>query len=453
MSLGERVYYFKVLFKCDNYLVYLYEYMTIKSINLSFISLKQSSNLQIDSPSDMLKELFLSFQHKFYSDQYNYVTINAIQQNTEALEANINKLVAKYARDFPELNKIKSFLSLLPNDHYFIIINGRLEDTHAFLQYFSYLEKHHEKHGIRIERSIDSLNWGTLPQLYNINIYGHQRKRIGTWRKDLRVCRFCSGKSGEINYYNKKVTFNKDAHAFSHALGNNHVILNEECDACNERFGAHKGIEISLIALLKMFRAIHGLKGKNGTKIVDGENFTLWADGKSIEINYNGNILEELCLKEIELELILKDRFIPQNIYRCLCKFVLSVIHSDDIKFFTQTIKWINYGFHATKLPKIAFLQDASFFDPQPTLIFFQRKKEDSDIPFMVGEFHYADIIYVFPIPFCEKDKEDFIAQDDYELLWNKFNQIRSNRNWQYLDYSSIEELPIICNFTLAHEP
>ena len=150
--------------------------------------------------------------------------------------------------------------------------------------------------------------------------------------------------------------------------------------------------------------------------------------------------------------MILKDKFIPQNIYRCLCKFVLSVIHSDYIKFFTNTIEWINYSFHATELPKIAFLQDASFFNPQPTLMFFQRKKEDDNIPFMIGEFHYADIIYVFIIPFSEKDKKDFIAQDDYELFWNEFNQIRANRSWKYIDYSSTEQFPVVCNFTLTRE-
>jgi len=425
--------------------------MTIKPINLTFISLKQNSHLLIDSQLEMFRDLMLVFEHEIILDQ-DMDLLGVLLQNTERLGKGIDSIISKYAKNFPELHKIKSFLSILPNDNFFIIKNGRLEDTNAFLQYFSYLEKHHEKYGISIERSVDTLDWGTLPQLYNITMFGHQRERIGTWRKDLRVCRFCAGKIGDINRYNKKVTFNNDAHAFSHALGNTNVILYEECDACNERFGSDTGIEFSLIALLKMFRAIHGLKGKNGLKAVDGENFTLWADRESIKINYDGNILEELNLEKLELKLVLKDKFIPQNIYRCLCKFILSVINSDDIKFFTKTIEWINYSFDATELPKIALLQDASFFNPRPILIFFRRKNEDDNIPFMIGEFHYADIIYVFIIPFSEKDKKGFIDQDDYELSWNKFNQVRANRSWEYIDYSSTEQFPIVCNFTLTRE-
>lgn len=323
--------------------------MHSKPINLSFISLRQINHLQINAQLGMFKDLMLVFEHEFIPDQNKYL-LEAVQQNTERLNTGIDGIISKYAKNFPELHKVKSFLSLLPNGHFFVIMNGRLEDTNACLQYFSYLEKHHEEHGIRIERSIDTLDWGALPQMYNIAMYGHQRERIGTWRKDQRVCRFCSGKIGETNRFNKEVTFNNNAHAFSEALGNKNVILYEECDACNERFGSDTGIEFSLIALLKMFRAVYSLRGKNGMKAVDGENFTLWADGESIDIKYDGNILEELELEKLNLELVLKDKFIPQNIYRCLCKFVLSVVDSDDIEFFskllngsTTTLMQLNY--------------------------------------------------------------------------------------------------------------
>lgn len=94
-------------------------------------------------------------------------------------------------------------------------------------------------------------------------------------------------------------------------------------------------------------------------------------------------------------------------------------------------------------------MQDASFFNSQPLLMFFRRKNEDDNFPFMVGEFHYADIIYVFIIPFSLKDKKDFVDQNEYELFWNEFNQIRANRNWNHVDYLSSEQLPIVCNFTL----
>ena len=420
--------------------------MSLDFINLSFISLKQNSHLQIDPTSEKLMNLLLVFQHNFYPEKSQYI-LEAIQQNTKELRTDLNTFILKHAKEFPQLHKIKSFLSSLPDGHFFIIIKGTIEDTNNFLQYFSYLKQHHEKHGIKVERSVDTLDWGILLNLYNISMFGHQRASIGARDKYQRICRFCSGRQGETNKFYEKVTFEKKAHAFSEALGNKQVILYEECDACNERFGSSTGIEFSLIAILKMFRAIHGLKGKSGIKAVDGENFTLKTDGTSITIDYNGSIPEELDLENINLELVLKDRYIPQDVYRCLCKFVLSVIASKDIKFFSKTVEWINNEFNASKLPKVAILQDSSFFTSHPLLLFFQRKNENDNLPFMIGEFHYADIIYVFITPFSSKDKQSFVEQEDFDLFWKDFNQVRADKNWGWIDFSSNERLPIISNF------
>lgn len=420
--------------------------MSKESIILSFISLKQNSYLQIDPRSERLMNLLLVFQHNFYPEKDQYI-LEAIQQNTKELKVGLDTFISKHAKEFPQLHRIRYFLSSLPDEHFFIIINGILEDTNDFLQYFLYLKQHHEKHGIKVESSVDNLDWGTLPSLYNISMFGHQRTSIGAWDKYHRICRFCSGKLGETNKFHKKVTFEKKAHAFSQALGNNQVILYEECDACNERFGAGRGIEFSLIAILKMFRAVHGLKGKDGLKAVDGENFTLKRDEKLLTINYNGIAPEDFDLKNLNLELVQKDKYIPQDIYRCLSKFILSVIGSKDIMFFSKTIEWINCQFNAQDLPKVAFLQDSSFFTPHPLLSFFQRKNDNHNFPFTIGEFHYADMIYVFIIPFSLKDRKSFLEQEDFELFWKNFNQIRADRNWEWIDFSSQEELPIISNF------
>ncbi|MEX6156050.1 HNH endonuclease [Providencia hangzhouensis] len=48
----------------------------------------------------------------------------------------------------------------------------------------------------------------------------------------------------------KETSFNKEAHAISEALGNKSIILNEECDNCNEFFD--KNIERDFLLIMTL---------------------------------------------------------------------------------------------------------------------------------------------------------------------------------------------------------
>ena len=86
--------------------------------------------------------------------------------------------------------------------------------------------------------------------------------KIGESDKSKRVCRYCNKKSPEVS-------FKKVAHSISEALGNKKIITNDECDACNEKFG--EGIENDLILYLNLYRVFLELEGRMGFLSLKGK--------------------------------------------------------------------------------------------------------------------------------------------------------------------------------------
>src|SRR5690554_6638537 len=68
-----------------------------------------------------------------------------------------------------------------------------------------------------------------------------------------RKCALCG-------YGKDKVTFKKKSHLLPEALGNKKYFSNEECDACNERFGEE--YEDPLAVMLNFQRTFLGVRGK-----------------------------------------------------------------------------------------------------------------------------------------------------------------------------------------------
>ncbi len=414
-------------------------------IQLSFISLKQSCYLESTGNGYLLGEFLKLFNHSKSTNGSNYL-IEPIQQNTQELRDQLHKFIDEHSVKFPALNGFRTFLKLLPERHYFLIVKGKVTDTSVIMHYFTYLTKYHNERGMQQEIHEKVFDWGTTFEHYNMRAYGHQRRNIGGHTdKKYRVCRFCNTSNGQINQFGSIVTFRNKSHAISEALGNKTVINLDECDACNDRFS--QSIEPSLINYLKVFRSLYGLKGKRGVKQLIGENFVL--DPKSgLDVQYDGIIDLDTNLNDIKTDLKLRDTFIPQNIYKCLVKFILSVIEDSDIGSFSKTLDWINGKFDADVLPKVSFVQAASFYKEQPMLFYFQRKNEHR-LPYMIGEFHYADMVYVFVVPFCDKDHKDYISDDEYEDYWQQFNSVRLFHDWTFKDFSAIIPFNIVINLNI----
>lgn len=411
-------------------------------IELSFISLKQSCYLESTGSGHLLGDFLKLFNHSANNGGFDYL-IEPIQQNTQGLRDKIHEFIEDYSLGFPALNGFRTFLKLLPDGYYFLIVNGKLMDTSLTMKYFTFLTRYHNERGMQQEIHEKTFDWGTTFEHYNMHTYGHQRKNIGgNTEKNKRICRFCNVANSHINKFGYTVTFKNKSHAFSEALGNKTVINLDECDACNDRFS--RDIEPSLINYLTVFRSLYGLRGKNGVKQLVGENFVL-DPIKGLDIQYDGTIDPEVNIDHIITDLKLRETFIPQNIYRCLVKFVLSVIEGKDIEKFSKTLDWINGKFDAETLPKVSFVQAASFYSEKPMLFYFIRKDERPS-PYMIGEFHYADMVYVFIVPFCDQDNNDYVTEAEYNNYWREFNTVRMFHDWTVKDFSVTTPASIVIN-------
>lgn len=412
-------------------------------ITITFVSLQQSCFIET-SKNIMLSFLPL-FEHKRGVEGFDFL-VEAIQCNSTDLRRRITVFIDFYTKYFPALNGLRTFLSLLPENHYFIILQGKLTDTATHLQYFTFLTRYHNERGMQQRVDERFFDWGETLKFYNMRNFGHQTRSVGAHVvKEKRICRFCNTVNGGTNAFGSVVTFLKRSHAYSEALGNKHVISKDECDACNQRFSV--GCELSLINLLSPFRSIHGLKGKKGKKKLVGKNFSLDPE-KGFDIKYDGTIDPTEKIERLEIQLELRETIVPHDVYRCLVKFVISTVDPTELKFLSKTIDWVNGNFDADKLPKVCILQAGNYYKEQPLLSHYLRKKEDS-LPYMVGEFHYADIVYVFIVPFCLNDKVDFTDENRFNDYWQIFNSIRSNYQWSMKDFSGTRPINMQLNLSI----
>jgi len=415
-------------------------------IDFSLVSLKESIHLRVGRNLPFFEDLLLAFEHVLHEEELA-AELKAVQRNSQEVRNNLEDLANKFGQKYPTLHKVRAFITGLKENQAFIIVNRNITDTKELLNYFKILAKINPQASILNWYSDEVLNLEILAKNFDISIFGHQRKTIGDRKNKIRTCRFCGCVDGEQNIFQELVSFRNKSHAISEALGNKTVFLLEECDNCNERFS--RTIEPSLIALVSFHRTLYELKGKGGIKDIIGKNFELRVKDGNIHLkDFSGRILNKQS-KSITWKLKSNENYTPQNIYRCLVKFALSVIDFEDLKYFKKTIEWVNCNFNALRLPKIAVLQHPDFFTSHPLLAVYKRKKDSPKYPFLVGEFHYADIVFTFIIPYCMNDKIGFIKEKNYNEYWQIFEKFRNSSGWKHKTFASNKKYNVNCNFKL----
>lgn len=159
--------------------------------------------------------------------------------------------------------------------------------------------------------------------------------------------------------------------------------------------------------MLSFLLTIHSIHGKNGIRKTTGKNFKISLDestksdtnigtitiqiDKDLPVNIEDFFKEKLLLYTSSL------KFLPQNVYKCLCKYVISVIEKRYLLEFKGTINWINSSTKYCKLPLVA-IGDAKPPIDTPYLIVSVRKTNDYNYPFCYALFAVANIAFAFII-------------------------------------------------------
>lgn len=122
---------------------------------------------------------------------------------------------------------------------------------------------------------------------------------------------------------------------------------------------------------------------------------------------------------------------IPVAAYKALVKIVLSVIDPKELLHLKRTIAWLREGKHSDQvLPNVAAtLVD---FPPNPSaqITVYRRKDDSLRLPHLVGEFRLGCYLYVFAVPFSDRDSWDLVGFFEDDEFRDTFKHFASVRRW-----------------------
>lgn len=413
----------------------------MKEIRITFLALSRTVEIKIESEKEInsfVNDLLIILAKEIDCENHK-INIESLQQNTEEFRAKINSVIQKYKTFEPKIQQINTyFKDLKDNEYFFIFLNNTIHKQQSF-HLFNYLSALQEGEDFeKMTKKMDNL-FGVLMDSYEMFAFNENTKnKIGELDKSKRICRYCNKRSPEVS-------FRKVAHSISEALGNKKIITNDECDACNEKFG--KGIENDLILYLNLYRVFFGIRGKNGVPKFKGKNFEI-ENNEIIKIKQilSDEEINDPNRDDFQMKLETTEKITIQNIYKSLSKYALGVIDRAQIANFRDTIEWINGKKNIDNLPKIAILTSDYLFSTHPQLMVYLRKTKDNKLPYAVAEFRFACLTFVYIIPNSNKDTTDFTQDNNFEYFWNFFKHYSSIQDWSFQKMNDNTIRPFVMN-------
>lgn len=409
---------------------------------LLFYSLKWTFEMHLSGNEEIVGQAFVDLLNVFnasFDVNRKTVKLDAMQQYTEDLQRRITSFVDMHKESVPSVNNLQvQFNKLKDGEYFFLLPLGTKFSNEEVIEVMNILSS---LNGVPVSQdSMQNIkdNFRCIFDNYEM-ISATPPHKVGEPQKDKRVCRFC-GKSMP------ETSFKQKGHAISEGLGNKTIVLNEECDTCNARFGS--GIELSVISYFDPFRIFFGVKGKNSEPKLKGEGYffgkapldNATTDSKvtskpdlvittTQSITNNDGTIPDVTFPSIHA-------IAPQDIYRAFCKYAISVLQKYDADTYKQTVDWINGNITLPHLPIVNIAINYNFFDKEPKLILYKRKSSNKNLPNLVGELHFTCHIIVFVVPLITGELVDFTDTKDWESFWGCFKHYSSITNWKSCDFS-----------------
>ena len=387
----------------------------------------------------------------YYEDEYDIVAgafvcdennvINRIQCANEEYRVRVDNMV-DITFDGRRLHKIKSKLIEIPINSKFIVLRGTFDEDFFLTELKKEICRLNDFKNY-VSRFAQNNDLGSMYDNFTFAGYG-EKEYIGERKVEERICRFCGKKVPEVSFISNR------SHAISEFLGNKRIFCLEECKACNSRFGST--IEQEFSWMLSSALTLFLVKGKRGYRKTVGKNFVIEPfvinNGKEFYFKYeareNHSIPEIDGYKQFDATSI---KYIPQDVYKCLCKYVISLIDSKYLLYFQDTIKWINSPTRYIKLPKVAI----SSADPIrfPYMTINMRSSNNCNIPYCIATLTVCGVIYAFIVPFCVKDRFSFTTMKRYMKFKEVIRSEFYTKKWEFRDFSYSTKRPSPSSFAL----
>ena len=392
-----------------------------ENIELSICTIKGNAHISIETI--LLTKLIRIF--KCNEEGYLFV----IQIADEDYFMKLKPVASELKNSYPQIFKFMQFLESIPLNEKFLVVQGNVIEDSSLNNYVGINKKVHEINNIQFP-----INEGKIADFYTIYFWGNNRVYIGEPDKKKRVCRFC----GETS---PKVTFKKNAHAISDSLGNKLLYCNEECDICNEKFSA---IEQDFFNLHLPLYSLFQIKGKNGPPNINGKNIEIDnKNEKGILIKNQINIISADNIDGHEFEISEQClKYSCQNLYKCLCKFAISLIDKQHLERLSGTINWIASDNIVTELPTV--WRRSCQIHTQPMMgIYVKKATEEKELPEFIVKLFIINVEYLFILPFVDSSTVTNLS----EITRCKLNEIFELSEYSELDLSSDERQSLQMSF------
>ena len=290
----------------------------------------------------------------------------------------------------------------------------------------------------------------------DIATYNCEINTVIPFSGSIRRCRFC--KKSEAD----GVSFKNKAHAISEALGNHNLVYEEECDSCNQNLSK---IEQHLVNLVSPLLSTYGIKskpkkGKDDIRGINAPSFKL-ENKNSLYILYLDKDLSntvfgtKIAPKEpssFDFSDKLKwHSFVPANVYRTICKYVVSTAPSEYLWLFDKTIEWINGSkCDISNCLVLYSTTNESVNNPRIMSFIFQAESEENF--FVFAFLRIANLLISFEVPLtC--NSQLFSKAFKTKIFMSFIQKLNLRNNFKELDLSSEDKSCMEFKFTLDLDP
>lgn len=301
---------------------------------------------------------------------------------------------------------------------------------------------------------------GNTPVTYNVRMFDPEKLsgKVFNGQKDgPKRCRFC-GRVLDASH------FSKEAHAISISLGNTKFICADECDECNEQFG--KTLENDITNFFQVFLSIYQVPKRNGKeRQVSGRNFEMKMSNEPHPfsdlplLRFHLHDWKDESISAEDVTELMKDfdltnkTFVPQNIYKAICKYALSLMPHSATLHYQKTIEWIHSDSYESKLPSIKF---ASFDRKgnEPIMVLFLRNTSSDEYPLCVASLCVANIHMFYVLPFCDESKGSEVDNFQFTAFWKQFTKATADLDCYFdSELSNTQRIGFKFDFDLKIEP
>ena len=272
---------------------------------------------------------------------------------------------------------------------------------------------------------------------------------------DIRRCRFCKKNEAE------GVSFEHKAHVISESLGNHNLLYEEECDDCNQTLSNLEQNLTNFVAPLLLTHSIKGKpkKGKNDVRGIKTESLEINNREGLFIAHLNKQLSDQFFTKNNscnELQSLVSEdsmkwhKYKCANVYRTLCKFVISTVSSESLYLFDKTIDWIN-GQKFDLSNCISFYLMTSDFVKSPRIITTILTSKNEEIVLAFSFFRIANVLFAYEVPlFCRCSN---LTKDKKLEIFNAFIKCADFKgDFRELNLQSEEYTCNQFNFSLASE-